>query len=180
MKRSVRPEELRLWSMVAATVHPMAGRTVPKPAQSASETISYPSSSKTPVIATASSSKTPARATPSAAKPVTDKLIEPRRRHRIAREREPIGAHIDLHGMGQDQARAVLEGFVLRSWNEGFRAVLVITGKGLRGDGVLRRMTPEWLAGPRLQAAVAGISEAHRQHGGEGALYVALKRRARD
>jgi DNA-nicking Smr family endonuclease len=58
--------------------------------------------------------------------------------------------------------------------------VLVITGKGIRGDGVLRRLTPEWLAAPHLRAVVAGISEAHRRHGGEGALYIALKRRPLD
>lgn len=105
--------------------------------------------------------------------------IEPRRKHRIARERDPIGAHIDLHGLGQEQAKAALEGFVLGCWNDGMRAVLVITGKGVRGDGILRRLTPEWLAAPRLREAVAGISEAHRNHGGEGALYVALKRKSR-
>jgi DNA-nicking Smr family endonuclease len=74
----------------------------------------------------------------------------------------------------------VLERFIRQSWNEGYRAVLVITGKGLLGDGVLRRLTPEWLAAPRLRDIVAGISESHRRHGGEGALYVALKRKTRD
>jgi DNA-nicking Smr family endonuclease len=42
---------------------------------------------------------------------------------------------------------------------------------------VLRRRTPEWLADPALRGVVAGVSEAHRRHGGEGALYVALKRK---
>ena len=57
--------------------------------------------------------------------------------------------------------------------------MLVITGKGVQGDGVLRRRTPEWLAAPQLRSVVAGVSEAHRRHGGEGALYVALKRKPR-
>ena len=55
----------------------------------------------------------------------------------------------------------------------------MITGKGTQGDGVLRRFTPEWLAAAPLRAVVAGVSQAHRRHGGEGALYVALKRKAR-
>ena len=55
--------------------------------------------------------------------------------------------------------------------------MLVITGRGSTGDGVLRRRTPEWLAEPPLRAAVAGISHADRRHGGEGALYVALKKK---
>ena len=57
--------------------------------------------------------------------------------------------------------------------------MLVITGKGVQGDGILKRHTPEWLAAPHLAHIVAGISDAARRHGGEGALYVALKRKPR-
>ena len=81
--------------------------------------------------------------------------------------------------MTQERAQAELERFLRDAWEDGGRAVLVITGKGFQGDGVLRRRTPEWLAGPGLRHIVAGISEAHRRHGGEGALYVALKRKTR-
>jgi DNA-nicking Smr family endonuclease len=55
--------------------------------------------------------------------------------------------------------------------------VLVITGKGKVGQGVLKVRTPEWLADPSLREMVAGVSTADRRHGGDGALYVALKRR---
>ena len=79
--------------------------------------------------------------------------------------------------MTHDRARAALEGYIRRVWDEGCREVLVITGKGTQGDGVLRRFTPEWLAAAPLRDLVAGVSQAHRRHGGEGALYVALKRR---
>jgi DNA-nicking Smr family endonuclease len=108
-----------------------------------------------------------------------ERAIEPNRRNRIAKAREPIGARLDLHGLDQDRARGVLEGFLARAWDEGFRAVLVITGKGVQGDGILKRRTPEWLAAPHLAHMVAGISDAARHHGGEGALYVALKRKTR-
>jgi DNA-nicking Smr family endonuclease len=90
--------------------------------------------------------------------------------------RETIGGRIDLHGLSQDQARADLIAFVQAAVLHGARGVLVITGKGALGDGVLRRRAPEWLAEPPLRPLVAGISEAHRRHGGAGALYVALKR----
>jgi DNA-nicking Smr family endonuclease len=83
---------------------------------------------------------------------------------------------VDLHGLDQDQARATLTQFILRGWAEHRRIILVITGKGVAGEGVLRRRVPEWLSQPPLRAIVAGISEAHRRHGGGGALYVALKR----
>ncbi|MGH7022381.1 MAG: Smr/MutS family protein [Caulobacteraceae bacterium] len=104
--------------------------------------------------------------------------IEPGRYRRMVLGREPIGARIDLHGLGQDAARAELTDFIHRTHGLGLRGVLVITGKGTLGDGVLRRRVPEWLAEPPLRALIAGISEAHRRHGGAGALYVALKRPA--
>lgn len=188
MKRPVKAEELRLWSMVAATVHPLPGRAVPKaeaaPPAAPPEPAIPPRARVKPDPGPVFTARSP---NPLGAAPTTtprpapgERIIEPRRKHRIAKERDPIGAHVDLHGLGQDQARAMLERFVLEAWGEGMRAVLVITGKGLRGDGVLRRMTPEWLAAPHLRHVVAGVSEAHRRHGGEGALYIALKRKARD
>ena len=162
MKRRPLPEELRLWSRVAATLHPLAGRILP-------DVPPAPSPVGRPV-APADPGKRPARYTP-------PDEIEPNRKRLIVRERPE--ARIDLHGMTQDRARAALEAFLLRAGDDGYRAALVITGKGTRGDGVLRRATPEWLADPRLRHVVAGVSEAHRHHGGEGALYVALKRKPR-
>ena len=170
MKRPLKPDEVRIWSLVAGTVHPLPGRAVLQPSPTAE----------------AAATEVPARIPPpqpQRPKPprVRDALesIEPNRRHRIARERDPIAARLDLHGLDQDRARVVLDGFLRRVWDEGYRAVLVITGKGVQGDGILRRRVPEWLAAPQLSHIVAGVSEAHRRHGGAGALYVALKRKPR-
>jgi DNA-nicking Smr family endonuclease len=167
VKRPLKPEEQHIWGMVAATIHPLPGRGTPTASQEAART------------------ETAARIAPPRPKASKAKLreqldaIEPNRRHRIAREREDIGARLDLHGMDQVRARAVLESFLTNAFHEGWRAVLVITGKGVQGDGVLKRRAPEWLAAPHLAHIVAGISDAARHHGGEGALYVALKRKAR-
>ncbi len=102
--------------------------------------------------------------------------IEPGRLRRLERGRDAIAAVIDLHGLGQDDARRALTGFVERAYAQGRRSVLVITGKGPLGDGVLRRWTPQWLGEAPLCGLVAGLATAHRRHGGDGALYVALKR----
>jgi DNA-nicking Smr family endonuclease len=164
----VRDDDLRDWAIVAATVRPLPGRAVPqKPARGPK--------AKSIHEAPAPASKGPTRA------PVRSAIgvIEPRRYRRLALGREPIGARIDLHGLNQDQARAALIAFVSDAHGRGARGVLVITGKGALGGGVLRRHTPEWLADPSIRPMIAGISEAHRHHGGEGALYVALKRRVR-
>jgi DNA-nicking Smr family endonuclease len=166
MKRPLKPEELRIWGMVAGTVHPLPPRKGPK--QPMPQTLDAPARIEPQRVAEM------ARALRETVDP-----IEPNRKHRISREREEIGARIDLHGLTQERALAALEGFLERSWREGYRAVLVITGKGVQGDGVLRRRVPEWLGSPQLSHIVAGISEAHKRHGGAGALYVALKRRPR-
>ncbi|MDB5441426.1 MAG: mismatch repair protein MutS [Caulobacteraceae bacterium] len=102
--------------------------------------------------------------------------IEPNRGRRLERERDELEARLDLHGLDHDRARANLERFLLEAWRRNHRAVLVITGKGEDGVGVLRRALPGWLAAPGLREIVAGLSQAHRRHGGEGAFYVALKR----
>lgn len=166
MKRPLKPDEQRIWSMVAATVHPLTGRGAPKPAR--------------PQTLDAAARIEPKRPGDSKQK-LREALegIEPNRRHRIAKEREEIGARVDLHGMTQDRARANLEAFLVRAYDDGWRAVLVITGKGVQGDGILRKRVPEWLGHAKLTHIVAGLSEAARHHGGEGALYVALKRKPR-
>lgn len=98
----------------------------------------------------------------------------------------PIEARLDLHGMTQAQAHEALQRFILSSQTAGKRCVLVITGKGndaqgrrdplSKGQGVLKRMVPEWLAQPPLRALVLKTSSARPQHGGGGALYVLLRR----
>jgi DNA-nicking Smr family endonuclease len=180
VKRPLKPEELRLWSLVTGTVHPLPGRRPEIP----------PPPDGEPVVPSRRPPAGPVRIDPGSRPPgpavrtsggesVDDRGIEPNRRHRIVKQREPIGGRLDLHGLTQDRARAVLEIFLRRAWDDGWRAVLVITGKGVQGDGVLRKRAPEWLGAPHLAHIVAGISEAHRRHGGEGALYVALKRKPR-
>ncbi len=178
MKRPLRPEELNLWARVAATVHPTPGRHAPPPAAQPA-TVAGPETRPAATRPAAPSKPGPHK--PQAARPhirrqAPPEVIEPGRMRRLTRERDLLGPRLDLHGLDQDQARAMLISFLHRARSEGWRAVLIITGKGSRGDGVLRRMTPEWLAAPSLRDLVAGVSEAHRRHGGEGALYVALKR----
>jgi DNA-nicking Smr family endonuclease len=180
VKRPLKPEELRLWLLVTGTVHPLPGRlaeTLPPPDGELAASSRPPPSAPVRLNPVSRSPGPAARA--SGREGVDDRRIEPNRRHRIVKQREPSGGRLDLHGLTQDRARAVLEAFLRRAWDDGWRAVLVITGKGVQGDGVLRKRAPEWLGAPHLAHIVAGISEAHRRHGGEGALYVALKRKPR-
>ena len=166
MTRRLRPEETHVWAKVAATVRPAPGRKPPVAPASAIPPETLPAVAPPP---TASPRPPQRRHGPLEG-------IEPNRHRRITREQE-LGPRLDLHGLDQDRAHQVLAAFIGRAAEDGWRAVLVITGKGSRGDGVLRRMVPHWLAEPPLRSLVAGVSEAQRHHGGAGALYVALKRR---
>ena len=94
-------------------------------------------------------------------------------------------ARIDLHGMTLEQAHPALVGFVMRSYGEGKRLILVITGKGKskRDDGpipvrrgVLKHQVPQWLQMAPLRQVVLQVREAHLKHGGTGAYYVYLRR----
>lgn len=173
MARKLKPEEARLWSHVASTVRPRPGMALPTAEVVTAKPKIDPRAAPAHLpVATAPRPKRPGIAPP-------PDPIEPGRKRRIVRGRDPLEARIDLHFMTHDRARAALESFLLRAHAEGVREVLVITGKGTLGEGILRRQTPEWLAAPPLRAIVAGVSKADRRHGGEGALYVALKGKAR-
>jgi DNA-nicking Smr family endonuclease len=98
---------------------------------------------------------------------------------RVRRGKLEIGASLDLHGHTQDSGRVALGRFLRAASKRGERTVIVITGAGRGGEGVLKRALPEWLAHGDLRALVSGFAQAHRSHGGGGAYYVFLKR-ARD
>lgn len=84
-------------------------------------------------------------------------------------------AKLDLHGYRQEAAYRALQRFLMRAQGLGQRIVLVVTGKG----GTLRGMLPRWLGESEFRNLVVGISVAHAKHGGEGAFYVALKKKKR-
>lgn len=120
--------------------------------------------------------KPPAKKTPPLA-PLGRRL-----RQRVARGREPIDARLDLHGYTQTQAHAALLRFLHHAQADGARIALVVTGKGAGKDanprerGVLKRQVPMWLSQPEFRSLVVGFEAAHAGHGGEGALYVRLRR----
>jgi DNA-nicking Smr family endonuclease len=173
VKRPPRPEELRLWAQVAETVKPLPGRRVAKPAAGeVTEAGALP-----PKLEGRQPKAAPARTLKPKA-PAMPEPLEPNRARRVVREQDPIAARIDLHGLTLDRARPALEAFLFGAFDRGDRVVLVITGKGVQGEGMLRRLTPEWLSSPPLRPLIAAVQSAHRRHGGDGALYVALKRRS--
>jgi len=102
--------------------------------------------------------------------------IEDRVHKHLAKGRLSIDGRIDLHGMTQDAARTALLRFLETSQRSGHRVVLVITGKGNMGQGILRRMVPVWFELLDFRRLVNGYRQAHVSHGAEGALYVRIRK----
>ena len=124
---------------------------------------------------------TPSHAPPARRAPLPLKLgaisaMDKRTGQRLRRGDMPVDGRIDLHGLTLDQAHGALVAFVRRSHARGARCVIVVTGKGERGGGRIRRETPEWLGRPDLRPMILAVTEARPHHGGTGALYVLLKR----
>lgn len=96
---------------------------------------------------------------------------------RIRRGRQVVSASFDLHGHTRESAFRVLPSFLANEQSKGSQCVIVITGKGKSGEGVLRRAFLNWLDLPEARALISGYAPAHAKHGGGGAWYVFLRRR---
>ena len=109
--------------------------------------------------------------------------VDRRNAERLKRGKLPIDGRIDLHGLTQVEAQRALIAFLEASQVSGRRCVLIITGKGgLKGAqggrevGVLRQKVPQWLNLPGLREKVLAYDYAQPRDGGQGALYVLLRR----
>jgi DNA-nicking Smr family endonuclease len=195
-KRVLSEEEHALWDSVAKQTKPLRKKRLAKTlsakallakvphSKSPAETTPAPSTSAKPVAKPAAA----ARPIPSAPLAKPSKAAVPplvslgrRGRARLSRGKDEIEARLDLHGMTQVHAHHALLGFLQRAHRDGMTFVLIITGKGKVGSaeqerGVLRRQVPHWLGLPEFRALVVGFEEAHIGHGGEGALYVRVRR----
>jgi DNA-nicking Smr family endonuclease len=98
---------------------------------------------------------------------------------RLRRGMLPIDGRLDLHGMGAGEARGQLELFLRTMRARGERCVLVIHGKGEHSPGglpVLRGEIAAWLSQGASSEHVAAFATASEADGGEGAVYVLLRR----
>jgi DNA-nicking Smr family endonuclease len=177
-RRQLTDDEEALWSGIARSVKPLRrAKTKAKPAlESARTKEPKPSPQRARRLLTTAVPSSPQKPPPLAP-------LDKREKKRVARGRDAIDARIDLHGMTQSEAHDALMGFIRRAQSNGARIVLVVTGKGSgtsrngeRERGVLRRQVPLWLALPEFRPFILGFDAAHVAHGGEGALYVRLRR----
>ena len=186
--RSLRSDELQLWKKVTETVVPSDERSiidesfesmmrqhnlpqVPRPAEAPQGTVS-----SSDVVRPSLRPHTPAMAT-----------FDSRKARQISRGHVTIDAVLDLHGFRQDEAYSALKRFLVQSQASGARYVTVITGKGRSTTasdygsgvpevGVLRRVVRAWLEDADFRSLVVSYTTAPRNHGGEGALFVHVRR----
>jgi DNA-nicking Smr family endonuclease len=185
-KRALSEEERELWDSVAKQTKPLRKKRVAKAA------IDRP---VTPVIETPAAAANPVATGKPRLRSVTTPPIKPimpppapplaplgrRERSQLSRGKKEIDARLDLHGMTQTRAHHALQAFLHRCHQDGCSFVLVITGKGRTVGpeserGILRRQVPLWLSLPEFRGFVVGYEQAGVGHGGEGALYVRIRR----
>jgi DNA-nicking Smr family endonuclease len=181
-KRALSEEEHALWESVAKQVKPLRKKPRAARTQVAAHDGETPAAAQSAVMPrlppSAKISRPPKPDVPPAPPPLAP--LGRRERSQLSRGRKEIDARLDLHGMTQARAHRALSGFLQRARGDGLTFVLVITGKGKMGSeserGVLRRQVPQWLNLPEFRSLVVGFEEAHIGHGGEGALYVRIRR----
>ncbi len=187
-RRVLSYEERVLWTAVTraiaplrdvapdASLEPAADPDVPK-ARKAPPVFSKPAKLPRPAVPSAPPRPMPPAKVAPAAQPLGRRM-----KRNLARGNEGIDARLDLHGLTQTQAHDTLLRFLRTASARDARLVLVITGKGNRGEGderergVLRRQVPQWLGQAEFRDLVIGFEDAHIAHGGEGALYVRVRR----
>ena len=181
-KRALSEEERVLWDSVAKQTKPLRKKRVAKavvdqPAPLAIEAPVKPMATK---LRARAASVQPIK--PPAPAPVPPLATLGRReRSQLSRGKKEIDARLDLHGLTQTRAHAALQAFLHRCHHDGCTFVLVITGKGRTVGpeserGILRRQVPLWLGLPEFRGFVVGFEQASIGHGGEGALYVRIRR----
>ncbi len=173
-RKTLTAEDRRLWREVVSSVKPLRG-TILHPEPQVVDTESQE-------IAPAPQ-KQPKGTAPAALAPALPKLpgrlvgrLDDRTTRDLKKGRLRIDSRIDLHGMNEAHAHAQLLTHLRHSRAAGLRMVLVITGKGARSGGILRNAVPKWFETPPFNLLVSAWRPAEAAHGGNGALYVRIRR----
>ena len=95
---------------------------------------------------------------------------------------------LDLHGLSLNQANKIVKKFIIESFEDGYKQLLIITGKGLRSKvhknpylseqmNILKYAVPEFINNDEdLFEKINRISTADLKDGGEGAFYIFFKK----
>jgi len=176
-------DDAALWTHVARTVAPLKRRRAVRKPEAPKQEPEKPARPAKPPRPMARVPVAPPPATAPELAAGAAPGLDRRTATRLRRGKLAVEGRIDLHGMTRDQAADTLGRFLRSAQARGKRCVLVITGKGLRGEkgggetgGVIRAELPRWLNGAGLRPIVVAFAQAQPGDGGAGAFYVYLKR----
>lgn len=180
MSRDRRPtkEELDLWQRVTADVDrlsPKMATTKPATRQIVPEKKRLQANRRQPASLLRPTSQ-PKAASPLPFDPQGPLNTDRRTFEKLKRGKMAVDGRLDLHGRTQREAHDALGRFLEAAVARRFRCILVVTGKGYDGNGILRQMVPKWLAEPDNRQRVVTYCTAQSRHGGDGALYVLVRR----
>jgi DNA-nicking Smr family endonuclease len=164
-RRELSAEEHSAWALLAQGVTPLDDRPLPYlPPEPPLPDVDHP------IVPDAPRLKAPPPPLGSLAG------LDRRKAERLKRGELVIDWKLDLHGMTQEAARNRMLALLDRAWTEGWRCLLVVTGKGARGGGVIRTNLPRWLDEADHRPRILALQRAAPHHGGDGAYYVLLRR----
>ena len=95
---------------------------------------------------------------------------------------------LDLHGFSLGESNEKVKKFIIKSYNSGYKKLIIVTGKGLRSKtfdnpfvseqmSILKNSVPDYISNDGdLSNIVKNISKADMRDGGDGAIYISLKR----
>lgn len=114
-------------------------------------------------------------------------LLDKKVHHKLKNGQLKPSRILDLHGLRYEEARSKVIVFINTVFQQNQRLVLIITGKGKKPgttlsfyeeerNGVLKQALPSWLKSNQVKAFILNITPAHVSHGGDGAVYVYLRK----
>ena len=174
-KRRLTDDEQRAWDRVRKSVKPLKANR-PTRIKSAAPANTLIKSQPAEPVPVSREIRTPTR-TPSERHQNASGPQNRGAEKKVRRGKVEVSSTFDLHGHTQQSAWSALPVFLMREQARGSRCVIVITGKGKLGEGVLRRNFLRWIEMPEARNLVSGFAQAHPRHGGAGAFYVFLRRR---
>jgi DNA-nicking Smr family endonuclease len=187
VSRNLAPDEAALWARVMASVRPLRAASAPaatKPVPASPREFSAPNFPAKPLPSPRPvSPKSRAEPVKSPAPGVT---LDGGWDKRLSRGMVSPDATIDLHGHTLHSAHDLLDAALGRSIARGDRVILLVTGKPPRPEserpharGAIRAAVGDWLFASRHAGNIAAVRGAHPRHGGQGALYIVLRRAKR-
>jgi DNA-nicking Smr family endonuclease len=189
--RGLSVDEQAAWAHLAASVKPLPGkrRPVPPRKEEGDQPKVGGGASKAAIPAPPGKFVKPARPAkkaPSPPPPAISGALDSHWERRMKGGRLDPDLTLDLHGHTLDTAYDRIMAGLDQARMMDARVVLVIAGRERPVDpadrmerrGAIRAKLLDWLAASRHSQAIAAVRKAHIRHGGEGALYLILKRRA--